>query len=49
MQQNKRGVFFRLLGYVRPYAGYVVLALLLVLMVTSSDLLRPLSLETPWT
>lgn len=42
MQQNKRGVFFRLLGYVRPYAGYVVLALLLVLMVTSSDLLRPI-------
>ena len=41
MQKNK-GVFLRLLGYLRPHIGTLLLALLLVLVTTASDLLRPI-------
>lgn len=40
MQKNK-GVFFRLLGYLRPHVGTLLLALGLVMVTTVSDLLRP--------
>lgn len=42
MQQNKRGVFFRLVKYLKPHIGTVLFALLLVLVATASDLLRPI-------
>ncbi len=42
MRQNKHGVFFRLMVYLKPYKGSVAFALLLVLIVTASDLLRPI-------
>ena len=41
MQKNK-GVFLRLLSYLRPHIGTLLLALLLVLVTTASDLLRPI-------
>ena len=41
MQQNNKGVFLRLLGYLRPHIPTLVLALILVLAATGSNLLRP--------
>ena len=41
MKQNKKGVFFRLLVYLKPHVRTVLLALGLVLIVTVTDLLRP--------
>ena len=41
MQQNNKGVFRRLMGYLRPHIGALILALVLVLMTTGSNLLRP--------
>ena len=38
---NKKSVFLRLLGYLKPHVGTVILAMLLVLAVTGSNLLRP--------
>ena len=40
--QNKKSVFLRLMGYLRPHLGTLLLALGLVLVVTASDLLRPI-------
>lgn len=40
--QNKKNVFLRLMGYLRPHLGTLLLALVLVLVVTASDLLRPI-------
>lgn len=40
--QNKKSVFLRLMGYLRPHLGTLLLALVLVLVVTASDLLRPI-------
>ena len=45
MQKNKR-VFLRLLAYLRPHVGTLLLALLLVLITTGSDLLRPIIIGT---
>lgn len=45
MQKNK-GVFRRLLGYLRPHVGTLLLALLLVMVTTVSDLLRPIIIGT---
>ena len=42
MQNNKPGVFRRLMGYLRPQKKTVAFALLLVLVVTVSDLIRPI-------
>jgi ATP-binding cassette subfamily B protein len=42
MKQNKKGVFLRLLGYLRGYKGILALALVLVLFATAGDLLRPI-------
>ncbi len=42
MQRTKHGVFFRLMGYVRGNIGTLVVALLLVLIVTVTSLLRPI-------
>ena len=39
--QNKKSVFLRLLKYLKPHIGTLVLALVLVTVVTASDLLRP--------
>lgn len=39
--QNKKSVFLRLLKYLKPHIGTLVLALVLVSVVTASDLLRP--------
>lgn len=41
MHRTKQSVFLRLLGYLKPRKKSVVLALLLVLVVTISDLVRP--------
>ncbi len=40
--QNKKSVFLRLLGYLRPHIGTLILCLALVFVVTASDLLRPI-------
>ena len=40
--QNKKSVFLRLLGYLKPHVGTLVLSLVLVFVVTASDLLRPI-------
>lgn len=45
MQKNK-SVFLRLLAYLRPHVGTLLLALLLVLITTGSDLLRPIIIGT---
>lgn len=42
MQNNKPGVFRRLMGYLRPQKKTAAFALLLVLVVTVSDLIRPI-------
>lgn len=42
MQNNKPGVFRRLMGYLRPQKKAAAFALLLVLVVTVSDLIRPI-------
>jgi ATP-binding cassette subfamily B protein len=44
MKVKKRNVFWRLQGFALPYAGYLALALLLVLSVTALDLYRPVIL-----
>lgn len=45
MRKNN-GVFLRLLGYLRPHIGTLLLALLLVLVTTASDLMRPVIIGT---
>ena len=45
MQQNKH-VFLRLMGYLRPHVGKLLLALALVAVVTASQLLRPILIGT---
>ena len=42
MQKNKQGVFRRLMGYMKPEKGALMVALVLVLVVTVSDLIRPI-------
>ena len=42
MQQNKQGVFLRLMAYMKPHWGTLLLALLLVLAATAGNLLRPI-------
>ena len=42
MQQNKPGVFSRLMAYMKPHWGTLLLALLLVLAATAGNLLRPI-------
>lgn len=42
MKQNKKGVLLRLLAYLKPHMGLLMLALLLVLVTTVSSLLRPI-------
>ncbi|MDD6024925.1 MAG: ABC transporter ATP-binding protein [Oscillospiraceae bacterium] len=42
MKQNKKGVLLRLLAYLKPHMGLLTLALLLVLVTTASNLLRPI-------
>lgn len=42
MQKQNKGVFRRLLRYLRPHAGSLALSIVLVLVVTGSDLLRPI-------
>lgn len=42
MKQNKKGVFLRLAAYLKPHIPTVILALVLVAVVTASDLLRPI-------
>ncbi len=42
MQQNKPGVFLRLMAYMKPHWGTLLLALLLVLAATAGNLLRPI-------
>ena len=44
MKQKKLNVFWRLQKFALPYAGYLVLALILVLSVTALDLYRPIIL-----
>ena len=39
--QNKKSVFLRLIKYLKPHVGTLILALILVTVVTASDLLRP--------
>ena len=39
--KNKSGTLFRLLVYLKPHVGQILLALLLVMVVTVSDLVRP--------
>ena len=42
MQQNSKGVFLRLMGYLRPHFSTLLLALILVLAATAGNLLRPI-------
>ena len=42
MQQNSKGVFLRLMGYLRPHFSTLLLALILVLVATAGNLLRPI-------
>lgn len=42
MKQNKKGVLLRLLAYLKPHMGLLMLALLLVMVTTVSSLLRPI-------
>ena len=42
MKQNKKGVLLRLLAYLRPHMGLLLVALLMVLVTTVSNLLRPI-------
>ncbi len=42
MQQNSKGVFLRLMGYLRPHFPTLLLALILVLAATAGNLLRPI-------
>lgn len=42
MQKNKKSVFLRLMTYLKPHKGTLLAAMGLVLVVTASDLLRPI-------
>ena len=42
MQQNKQGIFHRLMEYMKPHWGTLLLALVLVLAATAGNLLRPI-------
>ena len=42
MQRNNQSVFLRLMGYMRPHIGTLLLALALVAVTTASSLLRPI-------
>ena len=46
MRQNNKSVFLRLMGYLKPHIGKLLLALVLVGVVTASDLLRPIIIGT---